>query len=138
MMPRRRIIPTSEWFSWGPKPGQEIVGEVLVSDLDGAKDMKGYVCPYLEIRLREPVDSIRKDGVITRLQPGDVTKLTCSTTSLKALVRDAKPLPGWGVWVRFASLHQTADGAAKIFELEVDDGDVLPIEVENSDGPPPF
>jgi hypothetical protein len=137
-MVRRQIIPTSEYLSWGPHPGQKVVGEVLVSDPEGATSMKGEAVPYLEIRLREPVDSIRKDGVITRLQPGDVTKITCGPTSLKGLVREAKPLAGWEVWIEFVALHQTAAGPAKIFTLEVDPGDVLPIEENGDEGDPPF
>jgi hypothetical protein len=100
--------------------------------------MNDNICPYLEIELHEPADSIRSNGVITKLQPGDVTKLTCSQTSLKNLVRQAKPLPGWQIWIRYVALHKVGSGAAKIFELEVDPGDVLPFEEEKTEGAPPF
>ena len=97
------------FISWGPKPGQIILGEVL--DATPGTDYDGNPCAQISVLLDEPTTSEPKQGETRTFAKGDtVTVKGASPSSLKKGMLDAAPVAGDTIRIAFDSMYDTAKG----------------------------
>lgn len=112
-------VPAGAFMSWGPEPGQIVIGKVLSYDLLGGSDFNGTSCPQIGLELIEPTYAINKAGERYDFQAGELLTLNAGLANLKKAVVKADPKPGDVLKIVYAATEKTVKGSVKLFEIYV-------------------
>lgn len=111
--------PAGAFIGWHDQPGQVVTGKVVDYDPQGGQDFAGRPCPQLSLELVEPASSFNKDGDRTDFATGDFVTITAGQANLKKGILAARPTVGDVLRVTHSSNAKTANGTAKIFEIQI-------------------
>lgn len=110
--------PRGDFYGWGEKVGQKLIGKVVHLDLSGGSDVNGNPCPELTVETTEQTHSLKKKEWVT-YEAGTVVKVTCGLYSLKEGVPAAKLNVDDLVKLELTELRPTAKSPQKIIDIAV-------------------
>lgn len=110
----------SDFFAWGPTPGQVVLGTVQSFTATGGTDYDGLPCPEVQLTLLEPARSERRTGV-TDYTAGATVTVTAGPAGLKRLLSSIDPVPVRGdvMRIEFDSMVKTPAGPMKHFIVQL-------------------
>jgi hypothetical protein len=136
MAKREKIKVASDFYGWGPKPGQKLAAEVIEHDDEGGETLDGDPVPQGRLRFLEDTVSYSDMGsAVEELKAGEEKSITYSQKNLCRKILKAKLEVGDRIWIGFIDLAKTSNGGmAKIYEVEVE----RKAASKNGEKPPPF
>lgn len=111
--------PAGAFIGWHDTPGQVVTGKVVDYDQQGGQDFAGHVCPQVTLELVEPASSFNKAGDRSDFAAGEFVTITAGQANLKKGIIAARPEVGDILRVTHSTNANTANGTAKIFEIQI-------------------
>lgn len=135
-------IPQGSFISWGPKPGQKVVGKVVEYGAATGTDFNDNPCPQLSVELVEPAHSVNKDGERRDYGVGELVVINGGQANLRRNLLATDPSRGDVISIEFSDLQKTPRGSVKVFRTRIargaaaGDGPAAP--VSTAEPAPPF
>lgn len=107
------------YIGWHDQPGQVVTGKVVDYQQAGGQDFNGGACPQMVLELLDPASSFSKDGTRTDFQAGEMVTITAGQASLRRNVLAAQPSSGDVIRITRTANAKTANGTAKLFEIQI-------------------
>lgn len=112
-------VAAGAYIGWHDQPGQVVTGKVIDYQQAGGQDFNGGACPLLVLELVEPASSFSKDGTRTDFNAGDMVTITAGQANLRRNVLAAQPSAGDVIRITRTANAKTANGTAKLFEIQI-------------------